>query len=156
MHTTGVAVDPRQQFRWGRAPGRYDFQVASIELPAERSAAARARRFVRDVSAGWHLHEEEIDDLELLVSELVTNAVLHARSASRLTIDSNGDRVRVTVEDESAVAPRLREYGPEAATGRGVLLVDRLATNWGVDVDDGGKRVWFELAVAPVEERSRA
>ena len=102
------------------------------------------------------MHEEEVDDLELLVSELVTNAVLHARSRSRLTIDSNGERVRVTVEDESAVAPRLREYGPEAATGRGVLLVDRLSTNWGVDFDDGGKRVWFELAVAPVEERSRA
>ena len=136
---------------------RYDSGVASIDLPPERSAAAQARRFVREVCASWGLVREVIDDIELLVSELVTNAVLHARSAARLTIEQLGDCIRVTVADSSAVPPRLREYGPEAATGRGVFLVDRLAREWGVETNDGaGKRVWFEVAVEPANEGSHA
>jgi anti-sigma regulatory factor (Ser/Thr protein kinase) len=137
--------------------------VASIDLPPERSAAAQARRFVREVCASWGLLPVVIDDIELLVSELVTNAVLHARSAARLTIEHLGDRVRVTVADSSAAPPRLRDYGPEAATGRGVFLVDRLAREWGVEPDAGsgrsdgaGKRVWFEVAVEPANEGSHA
>jgi anti-sigma regulatory factor (Ser/Thr protein kinase) len=95
-----------------------------------------------------------IDDIELLVSELVTNAVLHARSDARVTIELLDDRVRVTVADASPIVPRLRDYGPAAVTGRGMLLVDRLSDQWGVDVDDGaGKRVWFEL---PVAEHTRS
>ena len=83
-------------------------------------------------------------DLELLVSELVTNAVLHARSSARLTIERTGDRVRVTVADDSAERPRLRDYGADAVTGRGIFLVDQISETWGVDAaDDGqdGKRV---------------
>ena len=136
---------------------RYDSGVASIDLPPERSAAAQARRFVREVCASWGLIHEVIDDIELLVSELVTNAVLHARSAALLTIEHFGDRIRVTVSDSSSIPPRLRDYGPEAATGRGVFLVDRLARAWGVDAEDGaGKRVWFEIAVEPANEGSHA
>jgi anti-sigma regulatory factor (Ser/Thr protein kinase) len=139
------------------APCRYDSRVASIDLPLQRSAAAQARRFVREVCASWGLVHEVIDDIELLVSELVTNAVLHARSAARLTIEHLGDCIRVTVADSSVVPPRLREYGPEAATGRGVFLVDRLAREWGVETDDrAGKRVWFEVAVEPANEGSHA
>ncbi len=127
--------------------------MASIDLPPERSAAAQARRFAREVSASWGLLPEVIDDVELLVSELVTNAVLHAHSAARLTIEHFDDRIRVTVADSSAAPPRLRDYGPEAATGRGVFLVDRLAHQWGVETDDdAGKRVWFEVAVENASE----
>ena len=86
---------------------------------------------MREVCASWGLVREVVDDIELLVSELVTNAVLHARSAARLTIEHFGDRIRVTVSDSSSVPPRLRDYGPEAATGRGVFLVDRLARGLG-------------------------
>jgi anti-sigma regulatory factor (Ser/Thr protein kinase) len=135
---------------------RYDAWVASIDLPPERSAAARARRFAREFSRRWHLPADTIDDIELLVSELVTNAVLHARSDARVTMDHLGNRVRVTVTDHSPAPPRLREYGPEAVTGRGVFLVDRLAQDWGVEHwDDNGKNVWFELGVAPADEGSR-
>jgi anti-sigma regulatory factor (Ser/Thr protein kinase) len=131
--------------------------VVSIDLPPERSAASRARRFVRERCEHWNVPQSSIDDIELLVSELVTNAVLHARSEARVTVDRVGDRIRVTVEDHSPVLPRLREYGPDAVTGRGVFLVDRLSNEWGVDAskDDGGKCVWFELVVAAKGERSR-
>ena len=128
---------------------RYDSEVTSIELPPERSAAAAARRFTREVAAPWALDPHVQADVELLVSELVTNAVLHARSSARLTIERIGDRVRVTVADDSEVRPRLRDYGADAVTGRGIFLVDQISEQWGVDVaDDGdeGKRVWFEIA----------
>lgn len=89
------------------------------------------------------------DDAELLVSELVTNAVLHARSAMRVTVDRRDGALRVSVSDRSPVPPRLRDYGPDAVTGRGMLLVDRLARSWGVERhQDEGKQVWFELDFA--------
>jgi anti-sigma regulatory factor (Ser/Thr protein kinase) len=131
--------------------------VTSIELPPERSAAARARHFARDVCLEWGLFGEVVDDVELLVSELVTNAVLHARSRARLTIEERGSRLRVSVADESATEPRLRDYGPESVTGRGILLVDRLSEQWGVEHDDGdGKRVWFEVGLSESSQGLRA
>lgn len=89
---------------------------------------------------------DAIPDAELLVSELVTNAVLHARSSTRVTIEHAGTTVRVSVCDDSPRRPRLREYGPEAVTGRGLVIVDRIALRWGVDPSDNGKCVWFEIA----------
>ena len=128
--------------------------MTSIELPPERSAAAAARRFTREVATPWALDPHVQADLEL-----VTNAVLHARSSARLTIERTGDRVRVTVGDDSAQRPRLRDYGADAVTGRGIFLVDQISETWGVDAaDDGqdGKRVWFEIATSyaanPTEE----
>jgi anti-sigma regulatory factor (Ser/Thr protein kinase) len=96
-----------------------------------------------------------IDDIELVVSELVTNAVLHARSATRLTIEGDDDRVRITVADDDPAPPRLRDYGTDAVTGRGVYIVDRLVDDWGVEpLGDTGKRVWCEVALAADGERS--
>jgi anti-sigma regulatory factor (Ser/Thr protein kinase) len=128
--------------------------VASIELLPERSAASHARRYVREIGASWGLNAEDIADLELLASELVTNAVLHARSGARLTMEDRGDRVRVTISDASRVRPRRRDYGPDAITGRGIVIVDRLSHDWGVDIDGDGKRVWFELLRTPVSEKT--
>jgi anti-sigma regulatory factor (Ser/Thr protein kinase) len=141
-----------------RAPDRYDFEVASIELPPERSAAARARRFTREATARWNLDPDVLADAELLVSELVTNAVLHARSPALLTLERVGDRLRVTVADASAVRPRLRDYGADAVTGRGIFLVDQLSERWGVDgAADGhpGKRVWCELSTRAASTSSK-
>jgi len=89
--------------------------------------------------------DDAINDAELLVSELVTNAVLHARSETRVTIEHAGATVRISVHDTSPTQPRLRELGPESVTGRGLLLVDRIARRWGVDSDGDGKSVWFEV-----------
>jgi anti-sigma regulatory factor (Ser/Thr protein kinase) len=118
--------------------------VVSLQLPPDHAAAARARRFVADTMREWGC-DDAIPDAELLVSELVTNAVLHARSATRLTIERDGATLRFSVYDASPTRPRLRDYGPEAVTGRGLLLVDRLARRWGVDPQAAGKCVWFEV-----------
>jgi anti-sigma regulatory factor (Ser/Thr protein kinase) len=118
--------------------------VASLHLPLDHAAAAKARRFVAETMRAWGC-DDAIPDAELLVSELVTNAVLHARSATRVTIERDGATLRFSVYDSSPTRPRLRDYGPEAVTGRGLLLVDRIARRWGVEPDAAGKCVWFEV-----------
>ncbi len=121
--------------------------VTSLRLPPDHVAASRARRFVSETLRAWGL-DDAVPDAELLVSELVTNAVLHARSATRVTLERNGRMLRISVYDDSPVQPRVRDYGPEAVTGRGLLLVERIAKSWGVFPDGAGKSVWFELEAA--------
>lgn len=121
--------------------------VTSLRLPPDHVAASKARRFVSETLRTWGF-DEAISDAELLVSELVTNAVLHARSATRVTLERKGRTLRISVYDDSPVQPRPRDYGPEAVTGRGLLLVQRIAKSWGVDLDGAGKSVWFELDAA--------
>jgi anti-sigma regulatory factor (Ser/Thr protein kinase) len=128
--------------------------VASLELPPDHTAAARARQFVAATLRTWGL-EALVADAELLVSELVTNAVLHARSPARVNVEDAGTVVRVAVCDDSSAPPRVRDYGPNAVTGRGMFLVDRIARRWGVDVDGRGKCVWFEVD-APDDGQLRA
>jgi anti-sigma regulatory factor (Ser/Thr protein kinase) len=118
--------------------------VAAPQLPPDYTAAARARRFVRATLESWSL-DGIIPDTELLTSELVTNAILHARSSARVEIAYDGGPVRVSVCDGSTSPPKLRDYGPQAVTGRGLVLVDRSAQRWGVDQAAGGKCVWFEV-----------
>ncbi len=84
----------------------------------------------------------------LLVSEVVTNAVLHARTELRLVVGWNGDRVRVEVMDHSPALPAPRRFTELTSTGRGMHLVDEVATTWGADHKDDGKVVWFEVAAS--------
>ncbi|MCI2238732.1 SpoIIE family protein phosphatase [Paenibacillus sp. TRM 82003] len=119
-----------------------------LRLDPEPGAAAAARRHVRrllrDAGAG-----EVEEAAELGVSELVTNAVLHARTPASVTVrTAPSGAVRVEVADASAAAVQERRFGPEAATGRGLRLVASISTAWGVDplpaAAGPGKVVWFE------------
>jgi hypothetical protein len=83
----------------------------------------------------------------LLTSELVTNAVLHASTPLSVTLHFLSGRIRVDVADGSPVIPAVKEYGPDAATGRGLTLFNTLSSDWGVHPVPGGKIVWFELPV---------
>jgi anti-sigma regulatory factor (Ser/Thr protein kinase) len=83
----------------------------------------------------------------LLTSELVTNAVLHAATPLCLTLHILPDRIRVDVADGDPAFPSVKDYGPDAATGRGLTIFNTLASQWGVQAVDGGKIVWFELPV---------
>jgi hypothetical protein len=89
----------------------------------------------------------DIDTATLLVSEVVTNAILHARTTVTLTVEVAGEVVRIAVRDGSPVQPRIHSFAATSATGRGLRLLDRLAKRWGVDADPatGGKVVWFEV-----------
>jgi anti-sigma regulatory factor (Ser/Thr protein kinase) len=121
--------------------------VLHTTLPPEPFSARQARRFV--TSALSQLGLPELTDTALiLVSELVTNAVLHARSEVTLTVARTDDGLRMEVGDHSSLAPSMRHYSAEAATGRGLVLVESLADAWGSDIGPSGKTVWFELAPA--------
>jgi anti-sigma regulatory factor (Ser/Thr protein kinase) len=117
-----------------------------IELPALSSSPRRARRFVRDTLEKLDLPIATIDDAELVATELVTNSVMHAHSEVVLSIERVNRMVRLRVEDHSSVRPVVRTAAPDAATGRGLFIVEQLATQWGIDLHrDGGKSVWVEL-----------
>ena len=83
----------------------------------------------------------------LLTSELVTNAVLHAATPLCITLHILPDRIRVDVADGNPSFPSIKDYGKDAATGRGLTLFNTLASNWGVQAVEDGKIVWFELPV---------
>jgi anti-sigma regulatory factor (Ser/Thr protein kinase) len=85
------------------------------------------------------------EDCELLVSELVTNAVLHAHSGALVSMEGDRDHVKVSVQDESTDAPAIGDGRPSDIAGRGLLLVQRIARRWGVESVAGGKSIWFEL-----------
>ena len=128
--------------------------LANATLPAEPASAGAARRFVRSTLREWRLGVfEEIACL--LVSELVTNAVLHANSVSVVSIYFDAETLRVEVRDASPASVQPRSYSPEAGTGRGLLLVQALAALWGSSSDSEGKRVWFELDAAALSRGER-
>lgn len=113
-------------------------------LAAEPISAARARQLVTDALRRSRC-EALADVAELLVSELVTNAILHARTDVTVRVDVDTARLRVEVRDETLVEPQLRRYREDATTGRGMFLVETLASRWGSQAHQGGKAVWFEL-----------
>lgn len=115
-----------------------------LQLPADPRAARTARAHVRTTLSAMSLLAL-CDTTLLLVTELVTNAVLHAGSASTLLIERAGTGIRVTVSDGSPVLPAQRRPSSTATTGRGCQLLSDLADDWGAQAHDGGKQVWFTL-----------
>ncbi|MBW3649746.1 MAG: SpoIIE family protein phosphatase [Actinobacteria bacterium] len=124
---------------------------ARIRLPAELTSARQARRFVASVLRSWRIAEVVDDDLEVLTSELATNAVRHAGGPFSVLVRYNGEVVRVEVGDGSRVLPLPRTPDSAASSGRGLLLVSSLASAWGVVPTVHGKRVWFEVPVPAPE-----
>lgn len=115
-------------------------------LPARAESVPAARRFVRDALIMLGA-ATACDDAEALVSELATNAVLHARTTYTITVSRADELIRVRVHDASRALPRQRAYGTVATTGRGLRLLGSIASRWGVDREAAGKTVWFELPV---------
>jgi anti-sigma regulatory factor (Ser/Thr protein kinase) len=128
--------------------------VLSVYLPPEPSSATRARTLARD-RLDAACPADTVTTVALLVTELVTNAILHARTPLHLTVEIRSGRVRIAVEDESADRPALRHYDPDAVTGRGLALVQQLASSWGVEPTPSGKSVWCEVPVETDRIRAR-
>ena len=116
----------------------------TTHLAAQRGAPREARQFVRGALA--EVDPDLVDAVELLVSELVTNAVIHASSAPRLEVALLPDRVRVEVQDDDPALPARRVPDEDRPGGRGLLLLDGVASSWGAEPRGDGKVVWFEVA----------
>lgn len=122
------------------------------DLPQHNTAPAAARLLVREVCALWSVAQAVQEIAELVSTELVTNAVEHARSSSRLTVTCCGTALRLSVRDYSPTPmPRPRPIDIGAPCGRGLHLVAALAQAWGVEQHSDGKTIWVKLPLDPSE-----
>jgi anti-sigma regulatory factor (Ser/Thr protein kinase) len=118
----------------------------AVELLGRPASVRKARGFTADVLADDGVEASVIEVAVLLVSELVTNAVVHARGPICLTVHTDAHWVRIEVEDAGHRRPVLRAATLDAVDGRGLLVVDKLATDWGTEQRATHKVVWFEIA----------
>lgn len=143
-HIGGLATRPL------RGPGA---EMASWPLSPNPYSVRRARRLTRAQLANWHV-DGQSDIAELLVSELVTNALRHAMPPIRLTLWSMEGTLRCEVADADPRLPRPQRPGDYDEEGRGIRLLDQLACCWGSTPTSAGKAIWFELSAAPSEPAS--
>ena len=123
------------------------------DVRATGSACGVGRRFVIDTLGGWGVPEPVVEIAVLVTSELVANAVNHAPPPGVLRVLADDERVRIEISDASRREPRIVRPGAATAGGRGLLLVDQLATRWGWDVRPPGKVVWCEVSLSSVPEQ---
>ncbi|MEV5386173.1 SpoIIE family protein phosphatase [Streptomyces sp. NPDC052721] len=135
-----------------RPGGRLRQHVA----PGDPEALTRARHMIQAAVRAWGAHDLA-DEIELVAGELITNALMHTEGSAIVTLralDGGDRRLRIEVEDCSSALPRRRDAGEIGVSGRGLVLVERLADSWGVEARGGGKAVWCEFRVPwpPVRE----
>jgi len=125
------------------SPPAGEARRAELTLTPVPGSVPEARRFIASLD---FVDRSDPDRLELLTAEIVTNAILHARTPLKLeVIEVAGGGVRVSVTDGNANPPVKKDYGPSSPTGRGLHIVEAMADRWGFDRSDSGKTVWFEL-----------
>ncbi|MGW7539741.1 ATP-binding protein [Streptomyces sp. NPDC054770] len=124
--------------------GRATAWDASWPLRRELTSAGRARRLVTAQLSEWAV-DGLADTAELLVSELVTNALRHTRGPLRLNLQLRDSRLLCEVEDTESAGPARSTADPDAENGRGIELLDLLADAWGSVRTPTGKTMWFEL-----------
>lgn len=138
-----------------RQPDQTNGLVAlTRSLPGSGQSASAARSMIASTLADCP--DDTIAMAQLLVSELVTNAVLHARTGLLLKIDLDSSVVRISVKDGSSASPQPHPSSVDALGGRGLSLVNGLSSSWGWDRIGAGKQVWFELALPPCNKAVRA
>jgi anti-sigma regulatory factor (Ser/Thr protein kinase) len=122
-----------------------------LVLDPAPGSVARGRRWAVRQAERAHADAEATRTVELLTSEVLTNAVVHTRAHRHidLTAECRADRVRVSVTDPDPTLPVVRPGSPGRAGGHGMRMVDALASRWGIDLHPGaGKTVWFETPVS--------
>ncbi|MEU6271302.1 SpoIIE family protein phosphatase [Streptomyces populi] len=167
-HTTGPLADRREDdiavlllYRLPLAGARDD-TAAPLLPPTRRTMLtvaqdeperiAEARQQLRELLHDW-ASADQLDSAVLLVSEMVTNVLVHTDADALLVAEVAGDpgerRMRVEVTDGSDDLPHRRHPGELASSGRGLVLVEMLADAWGVDPRGEGKSIWFEFSEEP-------
>ncbi|MEU9779030.1 SpoIIE family protein phosphatase [Streptomyces sp. NPDC047968] len=161
-HTTGPLADRREddiavvlmrrESSGDRRPAR---RTAMVVAQAEPQRIAHARRQVRELLHDW-ADSEQVDSAVLMVSEMLTNVLVHtdvtALLAAEVVHEEAVRRVRVEVTDGSDELPHRRSPGELASSGRGLVLMEMLSDAWGVEPRGEGKSIWFELYEPPAGE----
>lgn len=127
-------------------------QQATLELIPALLAPRAARAFVAETLTAWNVNAGEVEAAQLVVSELVTNAVLHAADSPTISLDLRltDGAVRILVSDGGlgGPEPRLHPDPRTGETGRGIWLVDAFAERWGTETHGrNGKTVWCDLSI---------
>ena len=121
-------------------------------FPCDAASVGAARRMVKGELAGSigrsAAGAELVEAASLLLSELVTNSIVHGRTDVEVRLIADDHMVRAEVSDGNPTVPSARRTHALAGTGRGLQLIDQLSTRWGVSTSDDGKTVWFELRLA--------
>src|SRR5215212_3084376 len=138
---------------------RIEYGLASLRVgvrsarryPPDPSIVASVRSFAAGRLHSLQLSELQ-DDVELLLTELITNVIIHARTEFEIRLEPSGAGVRVEVTDDNPTMPVGGTLSAAALSGRGLMLVQSMSTRWGAHHDPaGGKTVWFEITPGTVE-----
>ncbi|MFI6088471.1 ATP-binding protein [Streptomyces sp. NPDC051218] len=130
----------------------------SFKVAADSEAVGPARKFVREAVEGLGLGPQapSFDDLELLVTELITNAVVHTNAPCVICLRWTGRRIRIEVTDTDTTNVEAKQPSSSDEHGRGLLLVGLLSAAWGSCPEPAGKTTWCELPPAAEESASAA
>ena len=133
-------------------------QQATLELVPALRAPRAGRAFVAETLTAWNVQADQVEAAQLVVSELVTNAVLHAADSPTISLDLRltDGAVRVLVSDGGLGGPDRRTHPDPwtSETGRGIWLVDAFAERWGTEMHGrDGKTVWCELSIESPTKR---
>lgn len=149
------AVSPRQEARLADEEVPEGSLVGDTLLEPDLRTAGRARRLLRSLGQEWALDDDAVDTAELLLSELVTNALIHTDAPAELRVLLEDDLLTVTVRDSARAAAGgttaevVEHDDPMRVHGRGLQLVEALSERWGSERDAVGTTAWFALRVAP-------
>ena len=125
----------------------HDSRIVSFHRDPVPSAATGIRSDLRAVFPGWGLDDDAVDDALLVVEEMVTNVVDHARTSFHLVVRLDRAVLHIAVRDRSPLPVRVQELDLGRRRGRGLLMIASVSARWGSDTAAGGKTVWAELAV---------
>src|SRR4051812_23880356 len=136
---------------WLDGPAGSDAELeatAALRLPPDPRSAREARKFIAEFCTAAQLPEDFCFTAALMVSELVTNAVIHGRTSATIEVHRPPGTLRVAVRDDNPQLPPLGDKPTlDAESGRGLMIVAALADRWGVEQAIDGKAIWFELNV---------
>ncbi len=127
---------------------------AVARLPCTAMSARASRTFVTRQLVAWGVNADDsaagrFDDITLVISELAGNAAKFCTQEIEISLVAHRDHVEVAVTDDNPHPARLQHPDPDTPGGRGLLLVDALAEQWGQHCPDHGKTVWARLALPP-------
>ena len=118
---------------------------AELAMPPDPTAPAYVRQWLRDMLRGSGLPSDVLHDALVIVDELVTTSVVHAATPIVVTLEYSPDACRCSVRDRCTSGPLPRLIERADGTGRGLRLVNAIATAWGVDRSESGTMVWAEI-----------